>query len=150
MAKTRAQENGRPTKYKKEYAEQAAKLCFLGATDEMLADFFNVCEATINNWKSSHPDFLESIKESKAALDSRVERSLFERAMGYSHPEEKVFCNNGEITTHQTTKHYPPDSTSMIFWLKNRQPEKWRDKQEVELSERPLVKKTKKRFDGED
>lgn len=148
MAKTK--KDGRPTKYKKEYAEQAAKLCFLGATDEMLADFFNVCVATLNNWKSIHPDFLASIKESKAALDSRVEKSLFERAMGYSHPEEKVFCQNGEITVHETTKHYPPDSTSMIFWLKNRQPEKWRDKQEVELSERPLVKKTRKRFDGED
>lgn len=131
---TKKAKDGRPTKYKKEYSEQAAKLCALGATDIQLANFFGVCDKTIDNWKSSHPEFLRSLKESKAELDNRVVRSLFERAKGYSHPEQKVFCNNGEITTHETTKHYPPESTAMIFWLKNRQPEKWRDKQEIDLT----------------
>lgn len=131
---TKKAKDGRPTKYKKEYNKQAAKLCALGATDIQLADFFGVCDKTIDNWKSSHPEFLRSLKESKAQLDNKVERSLFERARGYSHPEEKVFCNNGEITTHDTTKHYPPESTAMIFWLKNRQPEKWRDRQEIDLN----------------
>lgn len=125
---------GQPTKYKKSYNEQAAKLCALGATDPQLADFFGVCDKTIDNWKTNHPEFLRALKESKAILDNKVVRSLFERAKGYSHPEEKVFCNNGEITTHETTKHYPPESTAMIFWLKNRQPEKWRDRQEIDLN----------------
>ena len=49
--------------YKPEYAEQARKLCLLGATDKELADFFGCNEATINNWKARRPDFLESIKE---------------------------------------------------------------------------------------
>ncbi len=140
---------GRPSKYKPEYSEQAAKLCFLGATDVMLGDFFHVSEVTINKWKKDYPDFLKSLKDTKAALDSRVEHSLFERAMGYEHTEEKVFCTNGQITTHTVTKRYAPDPTSMIFWLKNRQPERWRDKREIELSDRPLVKVTRKRFDGE-
>lgn len=140
---------GRPSKYKPEYAEQASKLCFLGATDEMLADFFHVSVPTLNKWKKDYPDFLKSLKESKDLLDSKVEHSLFERAMGYKHNEDKIFNNNGEPLIVPTVKHYPPDTTAMIFWLKNRQPEKWRDKQEIELSDRPLVKRTKKRFDGQ-
>ncbi len=53
---------GRPTDFKNEYVELAYNYCLLGATDKELATFFNVCEATINNWKISNPDFLESIK----------------------------------------------------------------------------------------
>jgi len=122
---------GRPTRYSKAVPAQAEKLCALGATDDDLAGFFDVTVKTINNWKNKHPEFLHSVKTAKADLDQKVEMSLFERAMGYTHPEEKVFCSDGQITTHDTTKHYPPDPTSMIFWLKNRQPEKWREKQEV-------------------
>lgn len=118
----------RPTKYKAEFAEQARKLCLLGATDADLADFFEVSEQTINAWKKAHEGFLESLKAGKRLADADVAERLFQRAMGYSHPEEKVFNNQGEIVTHQTTKHYPPDPTSMIFWLKNRDPERWREK----------------------
>lgn len=125
---------GRPTDYKPEYDEQAYKLCRLGAIDRDLADFFGVTEQTVNNWKNNHPTFFESIKESKADLDAKVERSLFERATGYSHPEDKIMQNNGEPVIVPTMKHYPPDPASMIFWLKNRKPAVWRDKQEIEHS----------------
>ena len=110
------------------------KLCLLGATDKEIADFFGVCEATINNWKKEYPKFLESIKEGKEKADFQIAESLFQRAKGYSHPEEKIFNNNGEAMVVQTTKHYPPDPTSMIFWLKNRRRDHWRDKQDHELS----------------
>lgn len=125
-------DRGRPSKYKDEYAEQARKLCLLGATDADLADFFHVSEQTINAWKKAQPDFLDSLKAGKQFADAEVADRLYQRAMGYSHPEEKVFQNNGEIITHQTTKHYPPDPTSMIFWLKNRATKTWRDKPEDE------------------
>ena len=104
----------------------------LGAKDTQLAEFFNVTEQTINNWKKDHPSFFESIKKGKQDADAEVANSLFHRAKGYSHPEVKVFNNQGEIVTHDTLKHYPPDPTSAIFWLKNRQPKLWRDKQEIE------------------
>ena len=115
---------GRPTDYREGFAEQAGKLCLMGATDKTLADFFGVVEATINNWKHDHPEFLESIKESKVLKDSEVVKSLYERATGYSHPEDKIFYDSktGKIVKEKTTKHYPPDSTAMIFWLKNIQP----------------------------
>jgi DNA-binding XRE family transcriptional regulator len=124
--------NGRKTKYKQEYDELAFNYCLLGAKDTQLAEFFNVTEQTINNWKKDHPSFFESIKKGKQDADAEVANSLFHRAKGYSHPEVKVFNNQGEIVTHDTVKHYAPDPTSAIFWLKNRQPKLWRDKQEIE------------------
>lgn len=125
----------RPTRYKAEFAEQARKLCLLGATDKDLAEFFEVSEQTINAWKKAHKGFIESLKAGKRLADADVAERLYQRAMGYSHPEEKVFNNGGEIVTHVTTKRYPPDPTSMIFWLKNRDPERWREKAAEEKSD---------------
>lgn len=126
---------GRPSKYKPEYSEQAYKLCLLGATDIQLADFFGVSEQTLNTWKTKHPEFLESLKDGKDKADSVIAESLFHRAKGYSHPDTHISNYQGEITVTQITKHYPPDATSCIFWLKNRQKEKWRDTQNIEKKE---------------
>lgn len=125
---------GRPTDYKPEYAEQARKLCLLGSTDAELADFFEVCEATINNWKNDYPEFLESIKRGKAQADSEVADRLYQRALGYEHPEVDIRVVGGEIVKTDITKIYAPDPTAAIFWLKNRQKGKWRDKIEQELT----------------
>lgn len=125
--------------YKPEYAEQARKLCLLGATDKELADFFGVAESTINKWKADYPEFSESIKKGKDIADSDVADRLYQRAMGYSHDEEDIRAVSigdgiSQIVKTPTVKHYPPDTTAAIFWLKNRQKGKWRDKQEVEQS----------------
>lgn len=120
--------------YKPEYAEQARKLCLLGATDKELADFFGCNEATINNWKTRHPDFLESIKKGKSIADGEVADRLYQRAMGYSHKAVRIFNDQGVPLEVEYTEHYPPDTAAAIFWLKNRQRGKWRDKQEVEQS----------------
>ncbi|MHA3884583.1 transposase [Stutzerimonas kunmingensis] len=125
---------GRPTRYKAEYAEQAAKLCKLGLTDKEMAKFFEVSESTLNNWKQSHPAFLESLKGGKEMADAEVAAKLFHRATGYEHPEDDIRAINGEIVITPTIKHYPPDTTAAIFWLKNRQPAKWRDRPEAEQS----------------
>ncbi|EKN4845806.1 terminase [Yersinia enterocolitica] len=125
---------GRPTAYKDEYAEQARKLCLLGHTDAELAEFFEVSEQTINAWKKAQPDFLESIKKGKAFADSEVASKLFHRATGYEHPEDDIRAVEGAIVITPTIKRYPPDTAAAIFWLKNRQRDKWRDKQEVEHS----------------
>lgn len=122
---------GRPTKYKPEYCEQATKLCLLGAIDEKLADFFEVSVSTLNEWKSRYPEFQEAIKSGRELADARVADSLYNRAMGYVTKEVKVFNNHGEIIEKEVKKYYPPDSTAAIFWLKNRQKEQWREKQEI-------------------
>lgn len=123
---------GRPSLYRPEYDEQANKLCKLGATDKDLADFFGTTEQTINNWKLAHTSFFESLKAGKVLADAEVANRLYQRALGYSHPEVHVSNYLGEVTLTPLTKHYPPDATSAIFWLKNRDPARWRDKQEVE------------------
>lgn len=125
---------GRPTKYKPEYAEQVFKLCLLGATDEQLADFFGVSVQTIHNWTEQEPEFLESRRKGKEEADANVAHALYHRALGYSHPEEKIFQSDGDIIRADTTKHYPPDTAAAFIWLKNRQPDVWRDKQQVEHS----------------
>lgn len=127
---------GRPTDFKEEYIDLAYKFCLLGATDVELASFFDVSEATINNWKIKHPEFLESIKRGKAISDAKVADRLFQRAMGFEHDDEEIkVVSEGagmgsSIQRVAVRKIYPPDPTSAIFWLKNRQPKFWRDKQE--------------------
>ncbi len=125
---------GRPTSYKAEFVVQAKKLCALGATDKELADFFNVSLSTLNLWKIKHEEFSESLQRGKDIADLRVEQALYSRAMGYSHEDVDIRVVEGKILETPLVKHYPPDTTAAIFWLKNRQPEAWRDKQEVEHS----------------
>ena len=125
---------GRPSKYKPEFASQAAKLCLLGATDAQLADFFEVSVSTVNLWKVQHSEFSESIRVPKEQADERVEQSLFRRAMGYEHDEVDIKVVDKEIVMTPIRKYYPPDTTAMIFWLKNRQPDQWRETKAVELT----------------
>ena len=129
--KKKAHSRGRPTKYKKEYAEQARKLCLLGATDSEMADFFNVDERTINRWKNDFPEFCQSIKKGKLLADANVTDRLYQRAMGYEAPDVDIRVIDGQIIETPLTKYYPPNTPAAIFWLKNRRPQTWRDKPEV-------------------
>jgi hypothetical protein len=82
-----------------------------------------------------------------ADADDRVERSLYNRAIGYSYDAVKIFCDkNGKVTRVPCREHVPPDVTACIFWLKNRNPAKWRDVQNVEhvlgkyiISDKPMT-----------
>jgi len=104
-------------------------MCLGGATNAELADEFGVSIRTIDEWKAKYPEFLRAIKASKPVADQRVERSLYERAVGYTVDTEKVFCGkDGQVTRVAVREYYPPDTTAMIFWLKNRKQKEWRDK----------------------
>ena len=111
---------GRPTMFKKLFTTQAHEACArLGAADKDLAALFGVDESTINNWKARHAEFLESIKKGKREFDDgTVRNALLKRACGYDHEG----------------RHYPPDTTACIFWLKNRRPERWRDRVDHKLA----------------
>ena len=130
--------SGRPSKFNDDIERIALNLFEEGKTDKQVANIIGVTEQTINNWKIKHKSFFESLKQKKEFADQEVVRALFERATGYSHEEEKllVVSDGGDrgsrVERVMTTKHYPPDPTSMIFWLKNRQPDLWREKQEVQ------------------
>jgi len=126
---------GRPSRYKAEYAELAYKFCLLGADDNRLAEMFEVDVSTVNRWKLAHASFCESIKRGKEIADANVAQQLYHRATGYSHPEVITASYQGQITDKvEVVKHYAPDPTAAIFWLKNRQPKQWRDKQDIEHS----------------
>lgn len=127
---------GRPSKYNPEtHLVIVEALAKRGLTVPQLAETLSVSPSTINKWMVEHPDFSEAIKEARDISDESVEATLFQRATGYSVKSEKIFMSkDGEIVRAPTIEHYPPDPTSMIFWLKNRRPKEWRDKQEVEHS----------------
>lgn len=126
---------GRKSEYQKEYADQALKLCLLGAIDKELAEVFSVSVQTLNKWKKDYPEFLESLKKGKNIADANVASRLYNRAIGYSCKATKFATSEGRITdSKEYIEHYPPDTTAAIFWLKNRQPEKWRDKKEVDAN----------------
>lgn len=118
-----------PVSKKVDY-EQLFQLCEKGMKDTELAKFYKVTERTITRWKKDD-EFLSVLKAGKEAYDTMVEKALCSRALGYSHKDVDIKMYEGKIIKTEFTRHFPPDPTSMIFWLKNRQPQKWRDKQEL-------------------
>lgn len=123
----------RPSAFKPEYVEQAKRLAsVLGATDVEIAQFFGVSDRAIYRWKLAHPEFAKALKVGKAPANERVKRSLYLRAVGYSHEAEEVFCSNGKVTRVKTIKHYPPDTAAAIFYLCNRDKENWKQKNQTE------------------
>lgn len=150
---TQKHPGGRPSKFDTLDMEQTKKLYLAGWTDKQVAEFYEVSEQTVTAWKKKDPKFLASIKDWKIEADEKVERSLYERACGFEYDEvtmEKVKpgglgieIKEGEVEQikhmecHKikvVTKKVVQDATSMIFWLKNRLPKRWRDKHEIEHS----------------
>ena len=124
---------GRPTKYDpKNTPKLAYAMALAGRTDAQIADFLEVSESTVNNWKIEHPEFLESLKAGKAEPDDQVEACLFARATGYDHSAVKIFmpANADAPVYADYVEHYPPDVAACFIWLKNRRPDRWRDRVE--------------------
>lgn len=139
---------GRPTKYKEEYNDQAYKLCLLGHTDEELAQFFEIATSTLYEWKNEYPEFSEAIKKGKEIADMDVAVKLLERAKGavvvrqqaikmkdtqYSNDGKKI-SEEERIEVVDLVHQEAPDTTALIFWLKNRKSSQWRDKQDIQHS----------------
>jgi hypothetical protein len=126
---------GRPTLYCGENTCNTVKLlASKGFTDIEMSQALNICEATFNNWKLEHPEFVESIKSGKGLIDEMVQKSLLGRALGCTIKEVKAFCYEGEVVTEVIDKHIVPDVAAQIFWLKNRKPKAWRDKVDFDLT----------------
>lgn len=110
---------GRPSKLTPATAHTAEVLARLGYTDERLASALGVSRSTFSEWKATNAEFADSLKSAKAEADSRVIEALFQRATGYTAPDGS---------------HIPPHPTAIVFWLKNRMPDQFRDTNRTELT----------------
>lgn len=125
---------GRPTKFEELDLKLVKKLSEVGLSDFQMYTYFNVVHSTWYKWKAEHKEFSDALKSWKKNADKNVVRSLFQRAMGYSHPEDKIFKSAGEEPVIvKTIKHYPPDTKAMEIWLRNRNPKEWNVPQNVDL-----------------
>ena len=120
------------TVYEPWVSTQAQKLSFLGATDLEIADFLGITTTTFYQWRHEFPDFSEAVKVGKEAADDRVEKSFYNRAIGYTFESEKIAINAfGKVTRASCREHVPPDPGAAMNWLKNRRPNEWREKTEI-------------------
>lgn len=131
---------GRPTKFCTAYIKQAFKVCAIGGFDnQKLARYFDTNTVTIYNWRKRHPEFFDAVKRGKDFYDlDVVERTLIKRALGYYYYEchkYQAMSKTGRIRTlrKKIKKHMAPDTTALIFYLANRQPDRWRRKPEEKL-----------------
>ncbi len=110
-----------------------------GLTDKQIAHNIGITEQTLNNWKKRFPSLFESLKRGKEVIDRQVENALLKRALGYEYEEVKQIVEKDEMgkdrkRVEKIKKVVLPDTTAQIFWLKNRKPEQWRDKHNIDHS----------------
>ena len=124
---------GAEIKYNPKTFPQIAEHCAgLGYTNLQIAKKLSISHTTYYKYVKDYPEFAEGIEKAKKVVDDKIEQKLFKRASGYSYTEVTRERVNGKMTiTKKTTKKLAPDVVAMIFWLKNRRPETWRDRREV-------------------
>lgn len=136
---------GRPSKLTDDKKEIAIQKAREGKTNEQISEILAIHPRTFQRWVGKLDDFSQALKDAKEIADQPVVASLYRRATGYYHEEEKIFFFKGEVKRVKTMKHYPPDTTAAIFWLKNRQPKEWRESYQVNpgaLTSDPNKRKT--------
>lgn len=128
------------TKFTKEFFDTAIELAKKGYLDKEICEYCDVNINTFYSWKQKHPDFAEALRKAKHKINDKIEAQAYKRAMGYMVTETKTIYGTNEdgeeevirIEKHQ--KHIPSDTKVLLMLLKNRMPERYRDKKEVELS----------------
>lgn len=108
-----------------------------GLTDEQISQNMGVNRTTLYDWERKYPDISDALKKGKEIVDYQVENALLRRALGYTTIKvtKAISEESGRLEVFkEVEKEVPPDTTAQIFWLKNRKPEKWRDKQDIDVS----------------
>jgi len=151
---------GRKPRFNKEMINQAYEYASQGLTQEEIAHNLGISERTFYEWLKKYPQLGEAVKKGKEEAIHKVENALFKRAMGYEYQEIKVhrvIRKDGTVYERQEVmkKHMPPDTTAIIFFLKNRAPDRWADRKEtaIELDKLPkliieLPEEEKTNYDG--
>lgn len=116
--------------------EAQERLSVDGFVDDELAQHFGISRSTLYAWKQKHPEFREACILGKRPANKRVEAAILKRALGYDVPyeitENGVGANGPINKVKRGVTHVPGDVTAQMFWLKNREPERWKDKQELQ------------------
>ena len=105
-----------------------------GLTNEQIAKNMGIVTSTLYEWQKLYSEISDALKKGKEVVDRQVENALLKRALGYSYTEvtKELNAESGKmVVTKEVVKEVQPDTTAQIFWLKNRKPQQWRDKQEV-------------------
>lgn len=111
-----------------------------GLTDEQIAKNIGINRTTLYDWKKKEVNIADALKKGKEVIDFEVENALLKKALGYTITiKEEKLDKDGFVHTLEKDVHIPPDTTAQIFWLKNRQVKKWRDK--VEIADNDAIKK---------
>jgi hypothetical protein len=146
------------SRYKPEYADAVAKYAgAFGATHSQIADMFKTSRMAVERWIEKFPEFADAVKRAKAESVARVEKTLYQKATGYEKEvEEIVKRRDGTVETVKTLKHVAPDTTSIIFFLKNRERDDWRDvyrpdytNEDFRGSQLPIINITLNAADGQ-
>ena len=104
-----------------------------GLTNEQIANNIGINVKTLYDWKNKKSDICNALKKGKEVVDIEVENALLKKALGYTIMlrKQKV-TKDGDVIDIEEEVHIPPDTTAQIFWLKNRKPKNWKDKQNSE------------------
>ena len=148
--KTDAKHRGKPTGYDaKSHVPWGASLARRGCTAGEIAEAFGITERTLYRWQKAHPELCHALKASRSQADEVVVASLYEKACGKAtrrvkKVREVIGADGGKVRlTEIIEETMPPDTTAMIWWLKNRQPELWRDKPAQDDTDTAVLKAAK-------
>ena len=131
----------RPTKYNPKYHDPWIKgLARRGCTMEEIAAELSVAPSTLKKWVAENPELKKAVDHGRLLADVAVEDSLFARARGCTIRKKRKVKDGDKTREEEWEEEVPPDTTACIFWLKNRDPERWRDRQELALSDNGWVK----------
>lgn len=129
---------GRPVLYDgPAHCARAKRLALLGLTDNEIAFQFGINPDTLYDWATKYPDFSESLKEGKTEADSFVADSMYARACGTAtFPAVKIFMPAGadKPVYASYTERALPDVNAGFRWLYNRQPDRWRERKQVDVT----------------
>lgn len=106
-----------------------------GLIEKQIAKNMGVAIRTLINWKNKFPELAKALSKGKDVADREVENALHKRALGYWVTETKTtILPDGDVKTEEMHRHIVPDTTAQIFWLKNRKPDQWREKNDLTLT----------------
>lgn len=130
---------GRPTLKNDQTISKTLELARLGKTNAQIAEIIGVAESTVKRWMSLDFEFSTAVKLLKQEADELIEASLFKSALGYERRMKKEVVSREGIQEIEEATYYPPNPTSMIFWLKNRQPKQWKDRVELQTESKDTL-----------